>query len=211
MRMSAGERRALVVRMAVEEFAHSGFQGTSTASIAARAGVSQPYLFRLFDSKRDVFLAAADHCTNRAVQAFRKAADDATGPEALRAGERAWRLLVDEDYVFALQGQVHAAAASDAVIHAAATRHWALLWRTVATATGLPEAALEEFFGRILLWSTLTALGPGIPQRTAGTGAAASRGAVAAGPRLTTPPPPTARGSRAAPVPAATPPRPAGR
>ncbi|MFJ6216198.1 TetR/AcrR family transcriptional regulator [Streptomyces sp. NPDC092296] len=205
MRMSARERRALVVRMAVEEFARGGFHGTSTGSIAARAGVSQPYLFRLFPSKRDVFLAAADQGTSRAVRAFREAADGVTGVEALRAGERAWRLLVDEDYAFALQGQLHAAAASDAVIHAAAARHWELLWRTVATATDLPEPVLEEFFGRMLLLSTVTALRPGAPRRTVRTATAT------ACPPLTTPTPPTARGSRAAPVPAAAPPRPAAR
>lgn len=192
MRMSADQRRAVVVRMAVEEFARGGFQGTSTGSIAARAGVSQPYLFRLFASKRDVFLAAADHCTLRAVRAFREAADGATGTEALRAGERAWRLLVDEDYVFALQGQLHAAAASDEVIHAAAARHWALLRRTVAAVTDLPGADLDEFFGRMLLRSTVSALDPG-----------------AVRPPLTTPRPPTARETRAVPVPAAAPPRPA--
>lgn len=211
MRMSAGERRAVVVRMAVEEFARGGFQGTSTGSIGARAGVSQPYLFRLFASKRDVFLAAADHCTNHAVRAFREAADGATGAEALRAGEHAWRLLVDEDYVFALQGQLHSAAASDAVIHAAAARHWALLRRTVAAVTALPGPDLDAFFGRMLLRSTVSALATGGPRRTAGTEQPTGRAAVAIRPPLNTPPPPTARGNRAAPVSAAAPPRPVAR
>ncbi|WP_329137694.1 TetR/AcrR family transcriptional regulator [Streptomyces sp. NBC_01476] len=203
--MSAPERRALMVRMAAEEFARGGFQGTSTESIAARSGVSQPYLFRLFASKRDLFLAAADHGTTRAEQAFREASDGAAGTQALLAGERAWRQLVQEDYVFALQAQVHAAAASDAVIHAAAARQWARLRRTVAAATGLPAPALEGLFGRVLLLSTVTALDPGRRKRR-GEGGTAS-----AGPAITTPPPPTARGSRAAPASAAAPPRPAPR
>ncbi|WLQ45098.1 helix-turn-helix domain containing protein [Streptomyces laculatispora] len=192
--MSADQRRAVVVRMAVEEFARGGFQGTSTRSIAARAGVSQPYLFRLFPGKRDVFLAAAEHCTRHAVRAFREAADGLTGAEALRAGERAWRLLVDEDYVFALQGQLHAAAASDEAIRAAAARHWALLRHTVATVTELPGADLEEFFGRMLLRSTVSVLVTG-----------------AVRPLLTSLPAPTARENRAAPAPAAGQRRPAAR
>lgn len=186
MRMSTPERRALVVRVAAEEFAHGGFHATSTASIAARAGVSQPYLFRLFAGKRDLFLAAAEHGTGCAVRAFREAAEGKTGSAALTAGERAWSLLVVDHRVFALQRQLHAAAASDAVIRAAAVRHWALLWGTVAAATGLPGPELEEFFGRMLLLATVTVLTPR--------------------PALLTAAGPTGRGIRAVPAPGAVPP-----
>src|SRR5919205_743384 len=57
-RMSAAERRGEILEAAVAEFAHRGLHGTSTETIAARAGVSQPYLFRLFGTKKDLFLAA---------------------------------------------------------------------------------------------------------------------------------------------------------
>src|ERR671918_1470425 len=62
-RMSAEERRDAVIRAAITEFARGGYQGTSTAAIANRVGVSQPYLFRLFPDKRAIFLAAAMRCT----------------------------------------------------------------------------------------------------------------------------------------------------
>jgi AcrR family transcriptional regulator len=167
----------------VEEFAVGGIHATPTASIAARAGVSQPYLFRLFAGKRDLFLAAAEYGTGCAVRAFQDAAEGMTGEAALVAGERAWSLLVVDHQVFALQVQLHAAAASDAVIRAAAVRQWALLWGTVAAATRLPGPELECFFGRMLLLHTVTTLTPG--------------------PALLAAPGSTGRGSRAVRVPGA--------
>ncbi|NUQ95370.1 MAG: helix-turn-helix transcriptional regulator [Streptomyces sp.] len=57
-RVSSDERRRQVLRHALTEFAHRGLKGATTQAIAARSGVSQPYLFRLFDSKTALFLAA---------------------------------------------------------------------------------------------------------------------------------------------------------
>jgi AcrR family transcriptional regulator len=57
-RVSSDERRRQVLGHAVTEFAHHGLKGATTQAIAARCGVSQPYLFRLFDSKAALFLAA---------------------------------------------------------------------------------------------------------------------------------------------------------
>src|SRR5690242_20505696 len=60
-RLSAQERRADLLEAAVIEFAESGYHGTRTADIAARAGVSQPYVYALFPDKRALFLACHDH------------------------------------------------------------------------------------------------------------------------------------------------------
>ncbi|WP_404814043.1 helix-turn-helix domain-containing protein [Kitasatospora fiedleri] len=248
--MTADQRREAVVRVAVEVFAREGFHAATTAAIADRAGVSQPYLFRLFATKRAVFLAAAELATGEAARAFTAAARDAGGAgaaeaagarnpggvTALRAGERAWRRMLGPGGPFALQWQLHAAAAGDPVVRAAAARHWGVLWRTVASATGLPDPVLVAFFGRVLLRGAATALRPEPPVDTTATATprpAPPPGTTAAphpepspdtaaattaplprpgpAPPVTTPTAPTARGTRAAPVPAAVRPRPAGR
>ncbi|HEY6060100.1 MAG TPA: helix-turn-helix domain-containing protein, partial [Gemmatimonadales bacterium] len=64
-RISAEERREVVIKAATTEFAATGYAGTSTESIARRAGVSQPYLFQLFGTKRDLFLAVVRACFGR--------------------------------------------------------------------------------------------------------------------------------------------------
>ncbi|HSA50971.1 MAG TPA: helix-turn-helix domain-containing protein, partial [Yinghuangia sp.] len=73
VRMSADERRVAVVRAAVKEFAVGGLHGTSTAVIAQRVGVSQPYLFRLFATKKDLFLAAVALGFRRVEETFVRA------------------------------------------------------------------------------------------------------------------------------------------
>ena len=45
------------------------------------SGVSQPYLFQLFGSKKDLFIAAVRRCFERTIGTFRAAAADA-GPDA---------------------------------------------------------------------------------------------------------------------------------
>ena len=57
-RMTADERREAILEAARGEFASTGFHGTSTETIAERAGISQPYLFRLFGTKKELFIAS---------------------------------------------------------------------------------------------------------------------------------------------------------
>ena len=64
-RVPAAERREALTAAAVHEFALSGLHGTPVDRIARRVGVAQPYVFSLFAGKRDLFLAAVDHCFDR--------------------------------------------------------------------------------------------------------------------------------------------------
>ena len=43
-------------------FAERGYEGASTDVIARMAGISQPYLFRLFGTKRDLIVATVQRC-----------------------------------------------------------------------------------------------------------------------------------------------------
>src|SRR5260370_34837972 len=80
-RRSAGDRREQVLEAAVHEFAELGYQAASTAAIARRAGISQPYIYALFPNKRELFLAGHDHVTGRIRSTFRAAAQGATNPQ----------------------------------------------------------------------------------------------------------------------------------
>src|SRR5215217_6786810 len=74
VRKSAEERREDILRVAIEHFAVGGYRGTSTETIARDAGISQPYLFRLFRTKKELFLACADRANERVEASFRRAA-----------------------------------------------------------------------------------------------------------------------------------------
>ena len=80
-RVPAAERRDAIIEAAVSEFAHGGLHGTPVDRIARRVGVAQPYVFSLFGSKRDLFLAAVERGFARVEETFREAV------EAYRRGE----------------------------------------------------------------------------------------------------------------------------
>jgi len=64
-RVPAEERRAELIDAAVVEFAHGGLHGAPVERIARRVGVAQPYVFSLFGSKRELFLAAVERGRTR--------------------------------------------------------------------------------------------------------------------------------------------------
>src|ERR1700683_1174423 len=84
-RMPAAERRELVLEGAVAGFAGGGLAGTSTEDVARRAGISQPYLFRLFPTKKALFVALVERCFQRVRDEFAAAAGELTGEEAVPA------------------------------------------------------------------------------------------------------------------------------
>src|SRR5881396_1219910 len=90
-RLSAAERRDDVLDAAQIEFAERGFEGTSTEDIARRAGISQPYLFRLFGTKKELFKATAARCLRETLEMFQRAAEGKRGEEALRAMGQAYK------------------------------------------------------------------------------------------------------------------------
>jgi TetR/AcrR family transcriptional regulator len=56
-RLPAHERRAAVLDCACRVFSAGSYHGTTTAEIAKEAGVTEPILYRHFESKRDLYLA----------------------------------------------------------------------------------------------------------------------------------------------------------
>ena len=95
VRLTADERREAVVQAAMIEFAETGFFGTPAEAIAARAGISQPYIFRLFGSKENLFLVTAERCFQRILDTFRAAAAGAHGDPFDAMGEAYVQLLAD--------------------------------------------------------------------------------------------------------------------
>ena len=112
IRHSAAERRDDVLDAALIEFADRGFEGTSTEDIAKRAGISQPYLFRLFGTKKDLYIASVGRCYRDTLELFQRAAEGLRGEEALHAIGQAYMQQLETDRVW-LRGQLQAYAASE--------------------------------------------------------------------------------------------------
>ena len=95
-RRSAAERRGEIIEIAIEHFALKGYNGTSTDVVAREAGISQPYLFRLFHTKRELFLACHEVMHGRIAETFAEAARGLPPEERMAAmGEAYTDLLAD--------------------------------------------------------------------------------------------------------------------
>jgi AcrR family transcriptional regulator len=161
-RQTADERRAEVVRAALTEFAAGGYAGTSTESIALRVGVSQPYLFQLFGTKRELFLATVRHGFERTRLVFEEAArrgraEDGPACDVLeRMGHAYMELLSDRD-LLRVQLQAYAACGDDDV-RTAVREEFTHLHATVRDLSGASTEDLHHFFAEGMLLNVAAAL-----------------------------------------------------
>src|ERR1700693_6352912 len=78
-------RREEILDAALEEFAQRGYHGASTEDIARQAGISQPYVFRLFGTQKELFTAVVNRCFRETLEMFQRAAEGLRGAPALEA------------------------------------------------------------------------------------------------------------------------------
>src|SRR5260221_5718504 len=114
-RLSADERRAQIIEAARAESAVSGLHGTSTEKIAQRAGVSQPYVFRLFGTKKQLFIQCIEGCYQRVATVFTDAAAAAPKGSELEHMGRAYGDLLEDRVLLLGQMQAYAACADDEI------------------------------------------------------------------------------------------------
>jgi AcrR family transcriptional regulator len=164
-RMPAAERREIVLDAAVAEFAAHGLAGTSTEDVARRAGISQPYLFRLFPTKKALFIELVGRCFRRIQDTFAAAAGERTGEEALMAMADAYERLLDDRTLLLLQMQAYAAC-DDPDIRAATRAGFKKLWELAERLTGLPFQTVVDFFAVGMLMNVAAAMDlPSVDER----------------------------------------------
>ena len=158
IRKSAEERREEILEVAVRHFAIGGLHGTSTEAIAREAGISQPYLFRLFRTKKELFLACVDRAHERVRDAFRRAAEAAGDEDRLEAMGHAYvdELLPDRHAILMqMQGYV---ATSDPEIQAHVRTCFERLVAEVTELSGEGEGAVWTFFAHGMLLNVTQSL-----------------------------------------------------
>jgi AcrR family transcriptional regulator len=161
-RVPAAERRDALIEAAVHEFAHGGLHGTPVDRIARRVGVAQPYVFSLFGSKRELFLAAVDRCFDRVAETFTRAAEEfdpaIAEPDAdvLKAmGKEYVELLVSHRDYLMLQHQAYAAC-DDPEIRERVRGAYARLVVHVEGLSDADQERLDDFF-RYGMWLNVAA------------------------------------------------------
>jgi AcrR family transcriptional regulator len=169
-RMTADERRAAIVAAGIEEFAAHGLAGASTDAIARRAGVSQPYVFQLFKTKNDLFVALVRRCFERTRLAF----DDAARRQEqgtiegcnsiLDAMGRTYMRMLADRTLLLMQLQAYAACANPD-IQKVVSEEFGGLYRMVARESKATPEELQAFFAKGMLLNVAAAVGmPGDPK-----------------------------------------------
>jgi AcrR family transcriptional regulator len=162
--MTADERRDEIIAAATEEFATGGLVGASTEAIARRVGVSQPYVFQLFGTKKQLFIAVVRSCFVRTRLAFDAAAaawvlgaDDECDTPLMAMGKAYERLLADRTLLL-VQLQAYAAC-SDPEVRAVVREEWGRLHRRVSEVSGAPRDQIHHFFAEGMLMNLGAAVG----------------------------------------------------
>jgi AcrR family transcriptional regulator len=157
-RKSAEERREQILEAALVEFAARGLEGGSTEAIAKAVGISQPYVFRLFGTKKELFMATIELCMRGTLEMFQTAAAGLKGEEALHAIGVAYveRLGTDATY---LRSQMQAYAASDdPQIRELVRVGYGELVEYVERVSGLPPDRVSHFFAKGMLLNVVASM-----------------------------------------------------
>jgi AcrR family transcriptional regulator len=157
-RTSADERREQVMEAALKEFAAHGFHATTTTAIAQRAGISQPYIYALFENKHELFLAVNRRVVDRIRRAFIEAARGGSNPEErlIVMGDAYLELLEDRDEIL-FQMQAHAAA-GDPELRDPVRNEFIGLFEDVRRMSGAESDQVIEFMSQGMLLNVIAAL-----------------------------------------------------
>jgi AcrR family transcriptional regulator len=157
-RQSAEERRESILDAAMIEFADRGLYGTSTEDIAKRAGISQPYVFRLFLSKKQLFAAACARCMRELREQMQAAAEGLEGEEALEAmGREYMRILEADPRQLRLQMHMYAAAGDPEITEVVRSGYGDLV-TTFEHISGADRERLTRFMATGMLLNVVAAM-----------------------------------------------------
>ena len=156
-RQTADERRIAVLDAATSEFARKGLHGASTEDIARAAGISQPYLFRLFGTKKELYLATSQRTIEHLYDVFADASRGKTGMEALHAmGEAYNTVMADRDRLMLMLKCW--ASCDDPEICESVRGAWRDLVDLAERASGESPEVVSTFFSKGALLTVLTAM-----------------------------------------------------
>jgi AcrR family transcriptional regulator len=144
-RKTAEERREEILVAALAEFGEHGLHGTSTDRVARKAGVSQPYLFRLFGTKKELYLEVVRRCLRETLELFQKASAGKSGEEALDAIGEAYVALLKDRIRLRAQMQAYADC-DDPEVRDVVREGYGRLVEFVERVSGADPERIRDFF-----------------------------------------------------------------
>ena len=132
------------MRAALAEFAGRGLYGASSERVAREAGIAHSYVFKLFGTKKELFLAATDHVYDLVLDLFKKGAEDHPEDPLWGMGAAFRKLLERRKELLVM---IHGfAAAEDPEIGAAVRRRYVELYRFVKETSGADVERMKSFW-----------------------------------------------------------------
>lgn len=158
--MRAEDRRELVLAAATAVFGERGYVGATTDAIAKAAGVSQPYVVRMFGTKEQLFLAVLERALDRLLAEFTAAIEadpGASRDDVHHAMASAYAdLLSDRGLLLSLMHSFLLGA--DPVIGAAARSGFREVYRLLRRRAGFTADEAISFLASGMLLNTLVGL-----------------------------------------------------
>jgi AcrR family transcriptional regulator len=155
-RMSAEERKDAIIDVAIDEFGAGGLAGTNVEAIARRVRVTQPYVFRLFGTKKALFLACVEVCFTETQDAFESAAAGLSGEHALQAMGQAYGELIQDRSRLRMQLQAYSAC-DDVDVRRLVRRRYGELVEFVEGVSGVDKSRISAFFATGMMLNVLAA------------------------------------------------------
>ena len=163
-RMRSEDRRELILAAATEVFGERGYVGATTDAVAKAAGVSQPYVVRMFGTKEALFLEVLDRALGRLIRTFETAIATPSDPRLpaesqtlqARIGIAYADLLADRGLLLSL---MHAfVLGSDPAIGEAARVGFLQVYRLLREQAGFTAEETENFLAHGMLLNTMVGL-----------------------------------------------------
>ena len=156
-RMKAEDRRELILAAAMGVFGDYGYVGTTTDQVARAAGVSQPYVVRMFGTKEKLFVAVLERALAKLFEVFRAAlAEESDEPVARRMGLAYLGLLSEHGLLLSLSHSF--LLGSDPVIGATARRGFMEVYAFLRHEVGFSPEECHQFLSAGMLSNTMIGL-----------------------------------------------------
>jgi AcrR family transcriptional regulator len=162
-RISSGERREQILEAAVTVFGEFGYSAATTDRVARAAGISQPYVVRLFGTKEQLFIETLRFTLSRLLAAFRSAIQSrAGGSEATQARLGAAYVELVENRGVLLTLLHGFMMGTDPVIGPVARDGFMQVYRMLRDEAGFSPEEARRFLADGMLINTLLASGLGL-------------------------------------------------
>lgn len=155
-RMKAADRRELILEAATAVFGAKTYVGTTTDEVARAAGVSQPYVVRLFGTKEKLFIAVIERAYGRLIDEFRRALPGDPDGRAERMGRAYTGLLAERGMLPVIANST--ALGGEPEIGRVARAGFSDIWRVLREEAGLSAEETRGFMATGMLINTIVGL-----------------------------------------------------